>query len=198
MADGAAAGTVRGMRCGGGTRSGWPQDSWRLLELHARGRRGGGYPAAMLALLAAVCTLPLPWPQALAAGDPTADLEMLVAYEPTRSAPTDPAIVAATERLLHAMPAIVREPGELARRLAALHAARGDATVPSAAQPIRAADPLLRVLVRFDDERMQLQPLDWLGPHRAAAAFPGAVPAAALPVSCGRIVDLGVPGWHSL
>jgi len=171
----------------------------------------------MLALLAAACALPFPpssfsQPHALrpqepaaassrapaAAGDPAADLDLLAGYVPTAKAPADAAIVAATDRLLAALPAIVRERGALARRLAGMHAARGDATVPSPQQPIRAQDPLLRVLVRFDDERMQQQPLEWLAPHPSAAAFPGAVPAAALPVAVGRIVDLAVPGRHSL
>src|SRR5262245_41808704 len=138
----------------------------------------------MLALLAA-CTLitpssllHAPQPQQPAAasgrapaapGDAAADLDLLIGYVPTAKAPTDAAIVAATDRLLAALPAIVRERGALAKRLVELHGARGDATVPSPQHPIRAQDPLLRVLVRFDDERMQQQPLEWLAAHRSAA-----------------------------
>lgn len=81
-----------------------------------------------------------------------------------------------------------------------LRQAAGDASklpLPSPAKPLRQADGLARVMLTVQLRELARTPIDQLKPHPAAAAFPGAVPAAAQRVTRTIDVDLAVPRWHS-
>jgi len=136
----------------------------------------------------------------LAAQDPAArlaDLALLAAYAPGRTAPTDAAVLAAEQALAKAMPRLVRDGGACAQELQRLAAERAAALVPTRQQPVRAGDPLRRTLVRFDNERTLTTDPEHSAPHPAAAAFPGSVPDGAVAVTRSVTIDLAVPGRHS-
>ncbi|MGE3175339.1 MAG: M60 family metallopeptidase [Planctomycetota bacterium] len=133
-----------------------------------------------------------------AAADDDDALELLLSYRPTAQRPEDPEVLAAERRLFAAMPKIVASGGALAQRLSALHAARRAELVPSRERPIRARDPLARVLVRFDDERTATLAPEFVLAHPAAAGFPGAVGPDAVRVPAGMHVELATPGRRSL
>jgi hypothetical protein len=127
-----------------------------------------------------------------------AALLRLEAYTPLPKAPTDPEVLAAEAQLIAAMPKLVRKNDAVAQRLAQLHATRRDEVTPTRTRPIRARDPLLRVLVRFDDELTLTTRQELVLAHPSAAEFPGGLPAGALPMPRGLTLDLGTPGRRSL
>ncbi len=131
-------------------------------------------------------------------GTDAADVATLVAYHPTGKAPVDQAVVGAEARLQRALPRLVAADGDLARALAELLRIHRDELLPSRQHPIRTADPLARVLVRFDDETTRRLPVAKLSAHPAAAAFPGDALDLVLPTGTGKVLDLHVPGRRSL
>jgi hypothetical protein len=126
------------------------------------------------------------------------DLETLIAYTPTRRAPTDEAIVRAEQRLRRAMPRICRGNGPVRDRLTALLSQRREQLTPSAANRIHTADPLARVLVAFDDRVTQETDARSVTAHPAAQQFPGSVPGDAERVRASATIDLRRFGRHSL
>ena len=125
-------------------------------------------------------------------------LDKLLHYAPNAKPPADAAILDAEKQWFAAMKRVVGGESPLRARLAALHAERAASLVPSAKSPIRANDPLARVLVRFDDERTMTTPIERVVAHAAAREFPGAVPDDALRTHFAATVSIATPGRRSL
>lgn len=140
------------------------------------------------------------------AGDTTAkaktsladDLDTLLRHAPGPKAPTDPAVVDAEKRLIAAMAKTCASDSPLRDRLAALWTERATSLVPTKQRPIRAGDPLARVLVRFDDERTHTTQAEHVVAHPAAAAFPGAVEDGAMRSHFAATISITTPGRRSL
>lgn len=125
-------------------------------------------------------------------------LSVLEGYTPQKAAPTDAVVLAATETLRKAVGKLARTPADpTSQRLQALLAARRPALTPSKANPIRDADPLARVLVRFWNEQLLTTPAREVHAEPAAVAFPGQPPTSPA-VTRTVAIDLAVPGRHSL
>ena len=133
------------------------------------------------------------------APDLSAALRTLEAYHPTKAAPTDPAVVAASTQLTKALPRLVRRRDDpVAQRLQELVLVREGAAMPTKGNPSHERDPLARLLVRWVDEQLQQTPAAEVVAAPAAAAFPGVVAADAAVVTKRFIIDLRIPGRHSL
>jgi hypothetical protein len=160
-----------------------------------------GYAAAMshpahilLVLLAAAAGL---------TAQRTADAEALAAalatleaYAPAAKT-SPPAEVAAAYDLLHKqVPRLAKQGGPIADRLRARLLA-DERWLPSRKDPAKVHDPLRRLLVRFADESLLLEPSESVRAHATAAQFPGSVPAGTTTSTRTLTIDLAVPGRHS-
>ncbi len=158
---------------------------FRLEDLAALTQKGDATPKAVGA-------------RSKSAPPTLADLDTLVLHAKDKKAPADEGVVEAEKRLLAAMPSLCADASPLRDRLVALWATSAQSLVPSKEQPIRASDPLARVLVRFDDERTHTTPAEHVVAHPAAASFPGAIPADALRSHFAATISIATPGRRSL
>jgi hypothetical protein len=82
-------------------------------------------------------------------------------------------------------------------RLRALDRERQAEAVPSEKKPVRADQPLARLLLTLQSEDARRLPPEKVRAHPAAAEFPGPVSAEAPRVERTVEVDTAVPDWHS-
>lgn len=109
--------------------------------------------------------------------------------------PTQRSITSQT--LLHAVQALPESDMILLPELRRLYDQRRQSLVPTASNPLTAAEhPLKRVLLAYEinQERSVVTPSK---PNPAAGDFPGSVPDNAPRVQRKLRIDMSVPGWHS-
>jgi hypothetical protein len=85
----------------------------------------------------------------------------------------------------------------LSPKLAALERKYSTNALPRPEKPLGMDQPLGRLLLTMQVNRLESLPPDQIRAHPAAEVFPGAVPASAPRVTRKVEVDTGVPGWHS-
>ena len=99
--------------------------------------------------------------------------------------------------LSHAARSLPAADALLLPRLARLRAEGGAAAVPTPKKPLTMKQPLARVLLTLQLQKLRKLPPEKVQAHPAAEAFPGAVPKDAERVTRKVAIDTRVPAWHS-
>ncbi|MGC9318511.1 MAG: M60 family metallopeptidase [Armatimonadota bacterium] len=124
-------------------------------------------------------------------------LDAVLAYEAGERELGEEQRAAAGALLSRTLDALPPNDELLRPRIAEAVADRRGRIVPTAEDPVVAAEVLDRLALTWDVEEAMRRPADAVTAHPAAAAYPGAVPDHAPRVSRSFAVDTGVHGWCS-
>ncbi|GIV02386.1 MAG: hypothetical protein KatS3mg015_1216 [Fimbriimonadales bacterium] len=125
-------------------------------------------------------------------------LHSLLQYAPTRSAPTDEAVQQAETRLLNRVWNLQALSEEVRKELDAALEQNRDRATPMPSKPIRANDPLARVLCAYENAKTLALPVDQVRKFRTADAFPGSIPEGTPRVTRSLSLDVAIPGRRFL
>lgn len=103
----------------------------------------------------------------------------------------------AAASILQAAGCLPEREANLRRMLARIRSAVRGGVVPSPSDPVRADQPLRRIALALEVQEAMSSPPERVKPHRAAAVFPGSVPADAARVARTVELDGRHAGWVS-
>lgn len=124
-------------------------------------------------------------------------LDALVAHEEKKTSLDDAGLAQAGATISEALQAVPADDTTFSARIAALAKRPGAFILPTEKQPLKADQPLARLLLAYAGEQLKRSKPEALKPHPSAPDFPGAVPPNAKLEPRTLTIDTAVPGWHS-
>lgn len=124
-------------------------------------------------------------------------LDALIAHEEKKTPLDAAALAQAGATISEALQSLPADDTTFSARIAALAKRPGAFILPSEKLPLKADQPLARLLLAYAGEQLKRSKPEALKPHPSAPDFPGAVPANAKPEPRTLTIDTAIPGWHS-